>query len=152
MTTFRIALTNLSNLSVTGVSHNYDIDDAPHTLARAQLPALLVMPTNVQDVRMFKDRGEGLQAIAFANGARTITYTITHLLLIAPATGGNSSKHHLPTLVELIDNYFAALKADLTLSGALLEPAEVGVELGIYAHGDTKYYGCALRHTWKLEI
>jgi hypothetical protein len=152
MTTFRTALTNLSNLSVTGVAHNYDIDDAPNALSRSQLPSLLVLPTNIQDVRMFKDRGEGLQAVAFANGARTITYSITHLLLIGAATGGNSSKQHLPTLVDLIDNYFAALKTDLTLGGALLEPAEVGVELGIYAHGDARYYGCAMRHTWKLEI
>ncbi len=152
MTTFRTALTNLSNLSVTGVPHNYDVDEAPATVTRSQLPALLVLPANVQDVRMFKERGEGFQAVAFANGARTITYTATHLLLVAPVTGGSSNKQHLPTLVDLIDNYFTALKTDLTLSGALLEPAEVSVEPGIYAHGDAKYYGCALRHTWKLEI
>jgi hypothetical protein len=152
MSTFRTALTNLSALSVTGVLHNYDIDAAPDSLSRAQLPALLVLPTNVQDVRMFKDRGEGFQAVAFANGARTITYSVTHLLLIAPTTSGNSAKRHLPTLIDLIDNYFDTLKADLTLDGALLEPAQVSVELGIYPHGDTKYYGCAMRHTWKLEI
>jgi hypothetical protein len=152
MSTFRTALTNLSTLTVTGVLHNYDVDAAPDSLSRAQLPALLVLPTNIPDVRMFKEHGEGFQAIAFANGAHTITYSVTHLLLIAPTTGGNSARRHLPTLVDLIDHYFAALKADLTLDGALLEPAEVGVELGIYAHGDTKYYGCAMRHTWKLEV
>jgi hypothetical protein len=151
MTTFRTALTNLSNLSVSGVLHNYDVDDAPAALMRAHLPALLVMPVSVPDVRMFKDRSEGFQAVAFANGARTITYSVTHLLLIAALTS-ESSKRHLPTLVDLIDNYFTALKADLTLGGTLLEPAEVAVEPGIYTHGSAKFYGCALRHTWKLEI
>ncbi|MFN8375461.1 MAG: hypothetical protein U0694_21615 [Anaerolineae bacterium] len=152
MSTFRTALNNLAALTVASVQHNYDIDEAPDALTRAQLPALLVLPVNIPDVRMFKERGDGFQAVAFANGARTITYAVTHLLLVAPATSGSSSRRHLPTLVSLIDSYFAALKADLTLGGALLEPAEVGVEVGIFAHGDTKYYGCALRHTWKMEV
>ncbi|MFN8372566.1 MAG: hypothetical protein U0694_06780 [Anaerolineae bacterium] len=83
MSTFRTALNNLAALTVASVQHNYDIDEAPDALTRAQLPALLVLPVNIPDVRMFKERGDGFQAVAFANGARTITCAVTHLLLVA---------------------------------------------------------------------
>jgi hypothetical protein len=152
MSLFRTALTNLANLSVTGVANNYDVDQVPDDLSRAQLPALLVMPIDLQDDRLFKERGEGFQAVAFSSGARTVTYTTTHLLLVAPVSAGKGIRSHLPTLIDLIDNYFAALAADVTLAGALLEPARVKVEPGIFTHGDTDYHACAFRHTWFIKV
>lgn len=152
MATFRTALTNLSSLSVTGVVKNYDIDAVPDEMSRTQLPALLVLPGETQDDELFKERGRGFEAIAFSSGARTVTYTVTHLLLVAPVSAGRGMRSHLPTLVTLIDNYFTALAANVTLSSALLEPARVKVEPGAFTHGGIEYHGCAFRHTWLLQV
>jgi hypothetical protein len=150
---FRTALTNLSGLSVSGVSNNYDVDAIPDDLSRAQLPALLVMPIDTQEQdRLFRERGEGFQAIAFSSGAHTVLYTVTHLLLVAPVSAGKGIRSHLPALIDLIDAYFDALSGDVTLSGALIEPARVRVEPGIFTHGEVQYYACALRHMWMMEV
>jgi len=53
--------------------------------------------------------------------------------------------------VNLIDNYIAALAADVTLGESLLAPARVSVEPGIFTYGEREFYGCAFRHTWLLE-
>jgi len=58
---------------------------------------------------------------------------------------------YLPRLVNLIDNYIAALAADVTLGESLLAPARVSVEPGIFTYGEREFYGCAFRHTWLLE-
>jgi hypothetical protein len=152
MATFRTALTNLSSLAVSGVVRNYDVDAVPDELSRTQLPVLLVLPGETQDDELFKQRGQGFQAIAFSSGAKTVTYTVTHLLLVAPVSAGRGMRSHLPTLVTLIDSYFAALAANVTLSNALLEPASVKVEPGAFSHGDTAYHGCAFRHTWLIQV
>jgi hypothetical protein len=152
MTPFRSALTSLSSLTVSGVTHNYDVDAVPDSLARAQLPALLVLPGETQDDQFFRDRGTGFLALAFSGGARTVNYTVTHLLLVAPVSAGRGLRSHLPRLIDLIDAYFAALGADVTLSDTLLEPARVKVEPGTFTHGDTQYHGVAFRHTWVIQI
>ena len=65
---FRTALTNLSGLSVSGVSNNYDVDAIPDDLSRAQLPALLVMPIDTQDNdRLFVFSGNGRCKSTFIN-------------------------------------------------------------------------------------
>jgi hypothetical protein len=58
------------------------------------------------------------------------------MLLVAPVNAGRGMRSHLPNLVTLIDSYFAALAASVTLTSALLEPAQVKVEPGIFTHGD----------------
>ncbi|PJF21853.1 MAG: hypothetical protein CUN56_08975 [Phototrophicales bacterium] len=143
---FRSALTALSNLSVSGVSVNYDIDTVPDIIHRGQLPALLVLPIEPQPA------GEGFEVIGFADGIKTMTYTVTHLLLVAPSAAGNGVKSHLPDLIDLIDNYFMALAASVTLGGALMEPARVHVEPGVFTYGETDYIGCAFRHVWMVQI
>jgi hypothetical protein len=150
--TFRTALTNLSTLTVSGVTRNYDVDAVPDEISRTQLPALLVLPGETDDGDLTKERGKGFEAIAFASVAKTVTYTVTHLLLVAPVSAGRGMRSHLPTLITLIDNYFAALAANVTLSDALLEPARVKVEPGTFIHGDIQYHGCAFRHTWIIQI
>ncbi|MEO8609956.1 MAG: hypothetical protein ABI690_18830 [Chloroflexota bacterium] len=152
MTPFRSALTNLSALPVSGVTHNFDVDALPDELSRAQLPALLVLPGTIQENERIKERGKGFVAIAFSSGPRTITYTVTHLLLVAPVSAGRGARSHLPRVIDLIDAYIAALSANLTLSGALLEPARVQVEPGLFTHGDIPYHGCAFRHTWIIQV
>src|SRR5512134_2887159 len=135
--TFRNALTELAALAVSGVAHNYDVDAVPDALSRSQLPALLVLPVDVQDDAFFKERGKGFQAIAFSSGPRTVQYAVTHLLLVAPVETGRELRSSLPRLIDLIDAYFDALGADVTLDGALLEPAAVQVEPGVFTHGGT---------------
>ena len=77
---------------------------------------------------------------------------MTHLLLVAPVSAGRGARSHLPKLIDLIDAYIGALSADLTLSGALLEPARVQVEPGLFTYGDIAYHGCAFRHTWIIQV
>lgn len=154
MTTFRSALSALADLAVTDVSVNYDVDAVPDEISRGQLPALLVLPIRTEDEsrNSFGERGSGFEAIAFSSGAKTVTYGVTHLLLVAPESAGSGIKTYLPMLIDLIDNYFSALSADVTLGGMLLEPTQVRVEPGIYTYGDRLYVGCAFRHTWQLEV
>lgn len=152
MPTFRAALTALAGLNVPGVLHNYDVSTIPESLIRAQLPALLALPGEVSERRLFRERGEAFQALAFSGSARTIRYTVTHLLLVAPTADGVGLRSHFPRLIDLIDAYFAALAADVTLGGALLEPPKVTVEPGTFAHGDASFHGCALRHVWLIEL
>lgn len=152
MTLLRTALTALADLNVSGISHNYDVDALPDTLSRAQLPALLVMPTDIQDDALFKRRGEGFRALAFSEGERSVNYVVTHLLLLSPTGAGKGLGGSLPALIDLIDAYFDSLGADVTLGGALLEPAQVRVEPGVYTVGKTVFHGCAFRHSWLLAV
>lgn len=52
MATFRTALSNLSLLRVSGVRKNFDIDELPNQLVAAQLPALLVLPLELEKERL----------------------------------------------------------------------------------------------------
>ena len=152
MATFRTALAQLSALSVSGVRNNYDLDELPLSLHSAQMPALLVMPLESQADRRFGERRDSLQTAAFSGGTKTVYYTVTHLLLVAPSEAGLGLRSHLPQLVDLIDGYTAALSADVTLGDQLLAPARVGVEPGVFPYGERDFYGCAFRHTWLLEV
>ncbi len=151
MSTFRSALTALAALSVTGVT-NYDIDTIPERIHRAQLPALLVLPGEVDDGRVFRDEGEGFITVAFSSGPRTLSVAVTHLLLFAPVAAGAGDRTHLPGLIDAVDVYFTALGADVTLGDVLEEPAAVTVQPGRFDYADVTYHGCAFRHTWKLEV
>jgi hypothetical protein len=143
--TFRSALTALAGLSVPGVVRNYDIDAVPDDLSRVQLPALLVLPTTQKS-------GAGFEAIAFSAGPRSVTYTVAHLLLVAPEEAGRGTRSHLPRLIVLIDAYFSALGADVTLGGLLLEPARVRVEPDVFPYGHTTWQGVAFNHIWVIQV
>ena len=150
---FRDALTALSNLSVTGIGTNYDIDAVPDTINRGQLPVLLVLPIETNDERrLFQERGQGFETLAFSDGVKTVNYTVTHLLLVAPALAGSGLQSHLPAQIDLIDNYFTALSATVTLGDELLEPAQVRVEPGIFTYGGVDYVACAFRHKWAIGV
>ena len=151
MATFRAALTQLSIMNMDGVRNNYDLAELPNALHSAQLPALLVMPIELERERLFRRREDSLQTAAFSGGAKTIYHSATHLLLVAPSDAGLGLRSHLPRLVDLIDNYTAAMAADVTLGDTLLTPARVSVEPGLYRYGERDFYGCAFRHSWLLE-
>ena len=150
---FKTALNALGNLSVSGIVHNYGIDEVPETPMRAQLPALLVLPVDTtQEAGLFRQRGEAFDGVAFSNGAKSLRYVTTHLLLIAPDHSNKGLRGHLSLLVDCLDNYFAALGADMTLGGTLEAPAQVQIEPGIFKLGEIDYVGCALRHTWIIGV
>ncbi|MEM6281177.1 MAG: hypothetical protein AAF787_03210 [Chloroflexota bacterium] len=151
MTPFRDALTALAALSVTGVT-NYGMDTVPENLDRGQLPALLVLPGTADDDRLFKDFGRGFQAVAFSNGARTLSVAVTHLLLLAPVNTRTGRRAHFPVLIDTVDAYIAALRDDVTLNDTLIEPARVTLEIGTFPYGGITYHGCAFRHVWALEV
>jgi hypothetical protein len=151
MTAFRTALDNLAALSVPGIT-NLGIATVPDTLTRAHLPVLLVVPGEASEDRLFKERGHGFETIAFSSGPRTLTVTVTHLLLTAPVVSGHGASSHIPALINHMDAYFEALSGSVTLGGVLAEPTRVTVETGQFRYGDTPYHGCAFRHTWTLEI
>ena len=151
MATFRAALSQLAKLSVTGIRNNYDLDDLPNSVTRAQLPALLVLPLELERERLFRQRENSLGTTAFSGAATTVTYSLTHLLLLAPTDAGLGLRGHLPRLIELIDSYTAAIAAAVTLDDTLLDPARVSIEPGSFSYGDGKFYGCAFRHTWLLD-
>lgn len=151
MPTFRAALSHLASMSVNGVRNNYDLDALPNALQRPQLPALLVLPIELDRERFFQQRDDGLGTAAFSGAALTIGYRVTHLLLVAPSATGLGIRSHLPQLIELIDSYTAVFAADATLGDALLAPARMSIEPGAFSYGDREFYGCAFRHSWLLE-
>lgn len=151
MATFRAALMQLSNLTVSGIRKNYDLDELPERLETAQLPALLVMPIELDRRLLFQRREDGLQTAAFSGAAKTISYRVTHQLLHAPLGTGLGLRSHLPRMVELIDNYIATISADVTLGDSLLSPVRLNVEPGIFPFAGGEFYGCAFRHSWLLE-
>ncbi len=150
MGAFRLALEQLAQLNVAGVSQHYGMDAVPARVLRAQLPCLLVLPGEVESNRLFKQRGEGFQAVAFSGGGRTLTVAVTHLLLAAPAT--YRPRDVLPQLIDLVDAYAAALAADVLLGDTLREPPRFQVEVGRFHHGGDAFHGCAFRHLWLLEV
>jgi hypothetical protein len=150
-TPFRAALTALAALQPAGFNAHFAVDDLPRQLSRAQFPALLVLPIDAHDRRLFRERGAAFEALAFADGPKLVTCTVTHLLLVAPADAGFGARSQLPQLADLLDAYFAALAADPTLNGALAAPAQVSVEPGQFDYADHACTGAALRHRWQVR-
>ncbi len=152
MTPFNDALSALADLSISGISANLAINTIPNTINRGQLPALLVLPvTPDNDTHsVFGERGDGFAPMAFADGTQTVTYTVTHLLLVTPTSAGGGLRAHLPALVPLIDAYFSAFTENPMLNDTLREAARVRVEPAILTYGDVEYVGCVFRHTWHI--
>ncbi len=146
-----LALEALGALPVTGVAHHFGIEALPNQLSRAQLPCLLVMPLDTEQ-GIFQERGQGFVMSAFENGAKTVQFTTSHWLLVAPVSQGVGLRAHLPTLITLTDAYLIALKDDPLLGGALLEPAKVTLECKVLAWGEGAFYGCVFRHTWLIGL
>ncbi|GAB4514430.1 MAG: hypothetical protein OHK0046_16520 [Anaerolineae bacterium] len=150
---FRLALEKLAQMIVAGVTHNYGLDALPNTLHRGQMPVLLVMPVDFDSgQRLFRDRGSGFESVTFSGGSRTVNYLVTHLLLIAPVSTGVGLQTHLPLLVDVMEAYFEALGAQVTLEGLLLEPARVRLEPGEFDYGGVRYIGCAFKHSWVVAV
>jgi hypothetical protein len=142
------ALTELAALNVAGIVRNYGHASVPIRVNRAALPCLLVLPLDADSAAL---RGDGLHTVAFANGPRTLTCTIKHLLLVAPQAQA-ILRQHLPPLVTLIDAYYAALAANVTLSDTLQLPPQIKCDVGVVRYGGESFFGAAFVHTWVLAL
>ena len=156
MSVFRDALAALAQLELSGLRANFAPNELPETISSAQLPALLTLPGETPDGAarqpLFGEGAAGLEAPAFRGAAATVILHPWHLLLVAPLGEGLGLRSHLPRVVDLLDGYLAAVAADLTLGGRLLEPTRLGVEIGVFPYAGVAYHGCRLRHTWKLAL
>lgn len=151
-TPYQTALAQLASLDVPGVARNYAAQALPRTLYRADLPALLVLPLEVRDDRLFRQQADAFLAQPFSGGARTFRQTCVHWLLVAPYTPGDALRRALVGLPPLVDAYLTTIGADLMLNGALLEPATVRVEPGLFDYGGGHYVAVAFRHRWVLPV
>jgi hypothetical protein len=150
-TPFQDALAALATLEVAGVVHNFAAGAIPDALALQHLPALLVLPTE-RERRPFSQQNDGLSALAFAGAGASLTISVTHQLLAGSDGRGFGLRTHLPRTAALIDAYFAALRADLTLGGALSKPPRVQVDAGSTLWEGGRYFGVAFRHLWTLRL
>src|SRR5687767_13008660 len=141
---FRSALTALASLSVTGVLHNYDIDAVPEKISRAALPALIVAPAlDDQQRHKFSD----FEMASPSGSSGLAHYIVTHLLLFAPVGNGRGAKSNLPGLVDIIDNYANAIRANPRLGSTLYQPTLYTVHVAPVWYGGGLYYGCRFWHT-----
>jgi hypothetical protein len=147
----RTAIDQLAALSLAGVTH-FALDETPERLERDQLPALMILPLETEQRRLFGERGSAFETLTFSSGERHALLPITHLLLVAPVNAGTGRREQFPALVDWIDAYLDALAADVTLNGELLQAAQVQIETGIFILAQRRYYGCAFRHRWMLAI
>ncbi len=156
MGNFSDALAALADLTVDGVAMSFAAADVPSEVDSALLPALLVMPTerdkNQFGGRLFSGRGDGLAMVTLGETGAVYTAEITHLLLVSPEGRGTTPRAGLATLADLTDAYFAALRADVRLGGALKYPPRVQVEIGMTTYGAGRYLAAAFRHIWTLGI
>jgi hypothetical protein len=138
------ALDNLAAVTVSGVT-SYPPDQTPDTLARSQLPALVILPE-------LGGESPGLEPNQFSAGDGRLTIEIAHVLLIAPVPAGLGLRGMLPALADAIDTYTAALAADPTLDGALPVALRCRVRAGVVRFGGVDYHGAVFTHTWTLNV
>lgn len=145
---FRSALTALAGLTVSGVNHNYDVDAVPEKLSRAALPVLIVAPV-LDDTRRRKF-GE-FQVATPSGSSALVQYLVTHLLLYAPVGSGKGARSSLPGLVDLIDNYAVAIRANPKLNNTLYLPTVYNVFVAPVSYGGITYFGARFWHTFTIE-
>lgn len=146
---FRSALTALSQVSVPGVLHSYDVDAVPEKLSRASLPVLIVAPT----LDSARRRKYGEFGIATPSGSTAlVNYLVTHLLLYTPVGAGKGVRSSLPGLVDLVDNYASALRANAKLGGVLFTPTTYTVYIAPTAYAGCLYYAAQFWHVFTIEV
>jgi len=148
---YALALERLASLEVVGVATRLPLAAQPASLWRAQLPALLLTPLEVEGQPFFSERGgHAFQASSFDAGPHLASAQANHLLFVAPSQPALGP--HLPRLAHLIDSYLLALKGSPTLGGALAAPARVHLEARLLAWGGVDYLACIFRHRWELAL
>lgn len=146
--TWRTAFSNLAGIAVQGVATSYDLDDLPNALASAQLPALA--PAFPDSVGVLSEDQGGLSTLTYDGSAWTAALVIDHVLYWTPGWSEGGLSVVLPDLIDAVDAYLDALRADGTLGGALAsELAITRVVPGVVEYAGVKYYGVRFRHVWR---
>jgi len=126
------AIANLATKggTVSGITTSFDQDDIPDSLSNASLPALLHLPGGGTNTRE-----------AFDNNFWTFVHTVRVILLYKAAASGRL-EDNLAGIVTLIDSYITAIRADDTLSGAVVDAVVTAyAEPGVLEFADIPYHG-----------
>jgi hypothetical protein len=151
MGAFSDGLDALAALEVAGVRVHYAADETPAEIEAAALPALLILPTE-RGGRWLTGQGDGFSMVTLGETGAVYTAEITHLLLVSPEGRGVSVRAGLAVVVGLVDAYFAALRGDVRLGGALKYPSRVEVMIGVWPYGAGRYVAAAFRHVWTMSV
>ena len=146
---FRLALDALAALAVTGVNHNYGVNAAPERFGRASYPVLVTLP--MLDGGGLRKHSEFEILTPTASNA-IVEYYVTHLLLYVPVGQYRSAATMMPGLVDIVDNYANAVKANPKLTGSLFVPTLYYVIIGEQTWGGVKHWGCRFVHRLVVEI
>jgi len=142
------ALDALASVSVTGINHSYDMSTVPERLGRASMPILIALP--MMDGGGLRKHSEA-QVFTPSGSNIIVEYYITHLLLYATPGMYRNVGSSLPGLVDLIDNYGVAMKANLKLGGLLYVPLTYYVMPGDIEWGGVPYLGARFVHRFVIE-
>lgn len=149
--TWRTAFTNLSTITVAGVSTSYDLDELPNSLPAADLPALA--PAFADGLGVLSEDQGGLSTLTYDGGAWTASLFIDHVLYWQPAWSEGGLTTVLPAMITAVDAYLTAIKANGTLGGVLASELEITRVLpGIVEYAGVKFYGVRFRHLWRRVI
>lgn len=149
---FEDAINALTALNIDGVAQSFALDTVPDVLRRAQLPALVPLPLDINHARGIEEQGSAFITLGFSDAPATAEYTLTHLLLISPYETPHGLRVQLPRLATLIDAYSAAIAGNPRLNDTLHLPAKIRIDPGIVTYGGTQYVGCAFRHRWLISV
>lgn len=141
------AITALSKIAVTGVTHSYDLSELPDSLHTAQLPALLPF---------FGDNSEPFVSGGFRGGSYEAQYSVQHLLFIEATGQRRGLRDIMPTMATLIDSYITAMKSDPFLSGAI----DFGMQYTVSEPGIRQYpedskvsfFSVVFNHLWRENL
>src|SRR5574341_587850 len=146
--TWRSAFTNLSNVAVTGVTTRYDLDDLPNALPAADLPALA--PAFPASEGLIAEEENSLATLTYDGSVWTATLYVDHVLYWCPAWSQAGLDTVMPALIDAVDAYLTAIKANGLLGGVLSRELEIASVLpGIVEYAGVKFYGVRFRHLWQ---
>jgi len=139
----------LAAVPVTGIAHSYGIASVPERIDRAALPILLVLP--ILDGSGLRRRDEF--EIATPTGAIGLaSFYITHMLLYAPVGMYRNAASAFPGLVDLMDAYTLAIRANARLGGLLYAPIDFYTIPGAVTWAGVPYLGVRFVLRLVLEI
>jgi len=141
--TYAAAITQLRTLTFTGLLSNLGAVDA--VLDVVDLPALVIEDAS-------QPFAESLMSAVVGWDAGEVVVFVDHLLLISGWSTGLISERWASRNLYF-DRYLAALSANLTLGGSLVQP----LSLVVMARGrvmlrNRAYNGIQFRHQWRIRI
>jgi hypothetical protein len=137
----KLAIDRLGVLSVTGVT-NFGLDDTPGMIHKNDLPALVI--------DLATSGGAGIQSANIGHSKAETTVAFFHRLLVDMPRAKVSQELIYQSLAH-VDNYFTAIKGDMTMNGNLSQPLRVlSISFGWIDWYGVKYYGVSFYHNWVL--